>query len=576
MSPLIRQQDHPLSRQLLRWAPPGLLALWGIGLTLYYGRIGFMPLDQSIVFDGGYRILSGQVPYRDFYLPAGLVPSLLQALVFSLLGMSWFSYVLHAALANGLYAVVAFLLLRTLGAARWLAWPYGALSAIVFYPPIGVPYLEHHAFLFCLGALLAASACDRAGRRGAFLAAASATVLLGLAFLAKQSPTLLFVPVIVAVALWQARRNWRAAAAGLVSGAAGLALVAALVGIALALPFGAVHSYLWTLPASLARGRVLGLLRGRGNPGEMLIAALRLWPVVTLALTVIGGTACLALAAGRLLLRHRTPEAHRPASDPGGLLLRASLGLVLVVITVCFMLTTKRSPASAAPLLFIALGLVHTGVARELARSGTSPKRRRWFTALTVALFTVLTVEGWRFNRNVNATRSAVVLGSAGGPAHAGAVEPGAALPRELAFLKLRLPGFCPYSGEDLARVITFLRGSTGTFFLLGDTSVLYGLTGKPSVSPVLWYHPYLTLPYENRQAATPEIQGLIIDRLTKYHVRYVVQEGAATQIGVSFQALPLVAAWVERRSCGEVRLGGFRIIEVCDSDGASVGRAPE
>jgi hypothetical protein len=41
-----------------RWLEPARLAglfLFALAIALHYGRRGFMPLDQSIIFDGGWR-----------------------------------------------------------------------------------------------------------------------------------------------------------------------------------------------------------------------------------------------------------------------------------------------------------------------------------------------------------------------------------------------------------------------------------------------------------------------------------------------------------------------------------------
>ena len=86
-------------------ALPAILFLfvWGGLLCLSTGRVGFMPLDQSIVFDGAWRLLSGQVPFRDFTTPDSLTPILLQVLFFKFLGVNWFAYCLHAAVFNGLF-----------------------------------------------------------------------------------------------------------------------------------------------------------------------------------------------------------------------------------------------------------------------------------------------------------------------------------------------------------------------------------------------------------------------------------------------------------------------------------------
>ena len=83
----------------------------GAANCLYLGRLGFMPLDQSIVFDAGWRILNGQVPYRDFVTPTAVVPGGTQALFFAAFGVNWSAYVLHAALLNGAFAVLVLLIL---------------------------------------------------------------------------------------------------------------------------------------------------------------------------------------------------------------------------------------------------------------------------------------------------------------------------------------------------------------------------------------------------------------------------------------------------------------------------------
>jgi hypothetical protein len=49
------------------------------------------------------------------------------------------------------------------------------------------------------------------------------------------------------------------------------------------------------------------------------------------------------------------------------------------------------------------------------------------------------------------------------------------------------------YDADELTALVRFLSESDGNFLLVGDSSILYGLTGKPSVSPVLWMDPRLT-----------------------------------------------------------------------------------
>ena len=82
------------------------LMIFGLSISLFYGRIAFMPLDHSLVFDGGWRILSGQIPFRDFTTPNAITPMLFQALFFKIFGVNWFAYCLHAAIFNGLFCIL--------------------------------------------------------------------------------------------------------------------------------------------------------------------------------------------------------------------------------------------------------------------------------------------------------------------------------------------------------------------------------------------------------------------------------------------------------------------------------------
>ena len=82
----------------------------GVVYCLYYGRIGYMPQDSPSVFDGGWRILTGQIPFRDFTLSNAIVPVFLQAFFFKIWGVNWFVYCLHAAIFNGLFLRSCFFL----------------------------------------------------------------------------------------------------------------------------------------------------------------------------------------------------------------------------------------------------------------------------------------------------------------------------------------------------------------------------------------------------------------------------------------------------------------------------------
>lgn len=138
---------HRIGRFLL----PFLLIIFAFLFSIYSGRRGIHPLDQPIVFDGAYRILSGQTIYNDFQAPVGPVTFMLQALVFRIFGISWNIMIVTAAVCN---AVAAVLVVRIIGIftgfSKFYSYLAGFLTAVWFYPPFGTVYMEQTALLFGL------------------------------------------------------------------------------------------------------------------------------------------------------------------------------------------------------------------------------------------------------------------------------------------------------------------------------------------------------------------------------------------------------------------------------------------
>jgi len=128
-----------------------ILALLAFSLYLSFkaGERGFFAFDQSIVFDGGYRVACGQIPYKDFLLPWGPVVLWVQALFFKLLGVNYFAYLAHAAVVNACATFSSILILRFLfPTEKLISYFAGLLTAVWFYPPFATPWPEQMAFFF--------------------------------------------------------------------------------------------------------------------------------------------------------------------------------------------------------------------------------------------------------------------------------------------------------------------------------------------------------------------------------------------------------------------------------------------
>ena len=131
-------------------------AIWAGVISYLSGMRGFFAMDQSIVFDGGWRILHGQIPFRDFFLPHGPLCMWIQALAFHALGVNYQVYVLTAATMNVLGAWLAFGTFRALvPEKKWPAWIAGLLTGSWLYAPMGTTYIEQTGFFFLWIAIFA-------------------------------------------------------------------------------------------------------------------------------------------------------------------------------------------------------------------------------------------------------------------------------------------------------------------------------------------------------------------------------------------------------------------------------------
>jgi hypothetical protein len=125
------------------------IAVWSFYWTWLVGHLGIFAFDQSILFDGGWRILSGQVPFKDFLMAFGPVSLTLQALFFKILGVNWTAMVV----AGAVVAVVAALsAMRTMallfGKQRlWLIGSCGFLVGTSYQSMAGTLFVEQVAFL---------------------------------------------------------------------------------------------------------------------------------------------------------------------------------------------------------------------------------------------------------------------------------------------------------------------------------------------------------------------------------------------------------------------------------------------
>jgi hypothetical protein len=515
-----------------------------------------MPLDQSFVFDGAWRLLSGQIPFRDFTTPDGIVPIAIQALFFKVFGITWLSYVLQAAVFNGLFCLVTYWLLRTAGGGRLLACFYALASALVFYPPMGTPYPEQHSFFFLLLAVaLSFAALESTDRRKQAGYWSATSVAMAFAATSKQIPAALGIPLIALLLVTAAPGTAGRALGWLAAGAIGVAVAAAIVMIAAGVDFHLVKLFGLDVPGEAGRGRLSRLLhRGEYTFGSEVPAAYPglavfgrgLW---TPKLVLLGSLAGL-LVVGRLGLFHR-----------GSTLLRVALiALGLLLIDETFQILTTNERENGMAYLFCSVGLLHVLFLRTSRHLDARGRRGRWLvTAISLVIVAATLRDAWAFDVSVNATR---MVNDVSDFRERGQVDD-AELPRELRFLRWDVPATYATTPAELGEVVRRLKALDDNFLLIGDTSLLYALADKPSVFPALWFDKNLTLP-KSDTAESRAFEQRLIRNMRRYHVGDVVLEGRETWAGSKLSDFPRLAAVVATRACGARSIGMFRLVRLC------------
>jgi hypothetical protein len=597
----------------------GAFALGLLGVLVFsfvwvwqVGHRGLFMLDQSIVFDGAWRMLQGQVPYRDFVMPFGPVTFALCALMFRVAGVDFSTLVLTAALMSLLATALAlrasWLLSKRSGALALLG---GFMTAVWFQAPFGTPWMEQTGFLMNLVALWAVvearlahgggvragdAALDRAlplgwlpSGWGWYALAGTASVA---AILSKQNAGGLFVFLCLGM-LWVPgddgpRAGWRATlfyALGAALAAAGF--VAWLVARSDLYTF---RHYWLEVSAEIGMSRVaywkvLGTLVFQ----PLLSSSIPLFGLASLA----GLSTVLLMGAGR-----------PPSGVPARVALNAWLCLGLPQFHSLFQLTTNNDASNNNAYVGLTLVCLASLIAYWFGRAPSVSFRDRG-ERVRVPLA-----------RPALATATLAVIGglalySAGEGlmvAHGRFVQefaPGATFDE-----RLHVPGaervrwgeptritpqFCSSLGdmckissastaldhsyeilqrEDFERVASRLRERSGNFFVFPDATMLYGLTGRPSPQPLLYFHPGQSYSVADQA----ELDRGIVAALERHRVSSVVLERASF-MGTHklLSEFPRLDAWIARNFELSEEIGNYRLFDAREAAPSAANRsAPE
>jgi hypothetical protein len=564
---------------------------------------GFFAMDQSIVFDGGWRILHGQVPFRDFFLPHGPLSMWIQALAFGAFGVSYRVYVLTAAAMNVAGALLAYGTFRGLVPEKiWPALAAGLLTGSWLYAPMGTTYIEQTGFFFLW---VAVYAVVRGQVPGSFrhLWMGVSGLALAAAILAKTNTGVLAAPFLFLMpALFRKTpgggliRDWVGLGAGL---ALGLAVFYAwLVSQS---DVTAFHRHVLEIAGREGRKRILenkelyfvvcSLFNGKGND---LVRLLTVFAYTLLGLGVAwalvparqGPTDRLRLFGCLGLLWIAYQQLFGVTSNNNGINEQPFLGLIFVcavlvaaeVASLCHgasffsqhLSFLKKSLALLLgfALLFTAyfyvrgirgmgnydfiLGVMLAwGIFFWVSRPAVSRSLRvRGLVVGATALFGVLFVIGswgayfrqaqdfFNFNTRYVAQNDIPALR---GLAWAEGVNDDA----------LEMHPTWP----ELVETWSILRKAPGRFYLLGNYTILYAATGKPSLGVLSWFFKGLTYSKEY----DPEFDRHFAALVDQPDVTYFVTE---EDFGLKYklQDFPELERVLQEKYRSERKIGPFHL----------------
>lgn len=545
---------HPLPHLIKHYQFHQTILLGGLLAFAYWfntisGERGFFPFDQSIVFDGAYRVLQGQIPFKDFALPVGPVTFWQQALFFKLLGVNYTAYISGASMINAAYTlVVALIMCMLFPDQKLLAYIAGLLTAIWFYPPFGTPWMEQTSFFYSgLGLLLLLTGLlkeDLHPRISLTLIAASGSFGF-LSFMCKQNTGGFYLLIyVITIAAWHRRqfkkslRDGAALAAGYTLGLG--TFMFWLVKIS---DWGNFQQYFLQIPSGIGAQRLRNI---------DFLRVMKVYELHHLYELLVVTVAAILVALG-LLFFHGLAPPHTPDRQEKLRWMTAWMLIGMVIVQLLFHDTTNNSIAGSMQLFgletAITLGLLIPSTGFDnvgKARLGLQIR------LVGVILLAVAGIYSMWHGVQVSLDRSV----------HGGFEKSVFGEYMQVEGLEgLRWPQHYivkdPIRERDVERIVDYLREANQPFFVFPDFTMLYGLVNVEPPQPLLWFDNRLT--YLNTE--NDELDSWIVSSLIEHEVSLVVVERGSWYGTVHrLRHFPELQAYIEREFNRGPRFGNFLV----------------
>jgi hypothetical protein len=535
-----------------------VLLVFSLNFAVKAGERGFYPHDQSIVFDGSYRMLSGQVPYRDFVMLFTPAAFWLQVVFFKLFGISHFSLLMSAVFLNVLATLLSVLLLRQLfPQQRSVSYLAGFLTAIWFSPPFGTLWMDHAAHFFSLFSVLMAlyalpREADRKPLSLLFLVSGCAAFM---SFAGKQNIGLFMLPlspIVIALALMP---HWKKVLEGIGLFVAGFVVAAAFFFLWLLLVSS--PSAFWHY-AIVTAGR-LGLQRLVGDFwGLVLVFLFGRGPLferfVTSLLVILSISLLVFYVRDRRLTGYSSPE----------LMLPPLICIYFALAQRVLIQTTMNQPQNGFPLtgviVAIGAGMLFRLLNSENPRTkqfidGFKPLTRRDVRVIVISVVLLSTlyvsVAGMKISLNRDVQDS--VRGSS---------FPTYLTQSRLLSLKWGDPttiGGTDVTERDVDNILTYLKKSGKNFFIFPDFTIFYGVAGVPSPQPLLYFTPGETYPQEGDRT----LDSLVVSGLKTNQVEIaVLEEKSVSDATKVLESFPLLESYLDENFVKVGKIGIFHIFK--------------
>jgi Dolichyl-phosphate-mannose-protein mannosyltransferase len=522
-----------------------LIAVAAGAVVWVVGHRGLFLCDQSGVFDGGWRLMQGQVMYRDFYTPYPPVTFLIQWLFFRIVGVDFSAMVLAAAAVNVVAASCVMRIIRRVlpdAQFRPAALAGGVLTAVWFQAPAGTLWFEQTSFLFNLVALTLMIETTHSSERTAAYLRVAAGCSLAVAILSKQTAGTVLLPVPLATAVMLSLPRWRKT---ILEISAGMLLVFALFGlwlVAFSSPTGFWRSV-------IVMSRELGASRGRGLRSLAFILHVKsTWEYVWKAITLV-----FIFAVSRV--------AFRSALAKVNVAMACWLILGYIFFENMFAALTLNEPENSIGFLGLINGLAF-GLCLPVMWRPKFAQLRIAGLLMSVPLMVVsayyiiakTTFYGWtysatrivqqfdqpaRFSERVNVRGASRLVW--GDPTFVG---PGRGPKMEL-------------TRKDFENVNAWLAKANTNFFVFPDSTLLYGLHHK--VSPQPWL--YFFEGHSFRESDLPQIDVTILRSLQKNKVGVVVLEKVSyLENHKLLHKMPQLDAWIHNNFEKTAEFGMYEV----------------